>query len=77
MLEVCKERCAQCLFSKEKIVSDARRRDILAKCKQDDSYFVCHKTDNACCRGFYDTRSTNYLRIAQRLNAVKFVEVPA
>lgn len=71
--KVCAEPCAQCLFSKDRIVPAARMRQILADCKRDDAHFICHKTDNVCCKGFYDSRDTNLTRIAQRLNMVEFV----
>lgn len=67
------ERCDQCLFSPQRIVSAARVREILAQCKQDDTHFICHKTDDTCCRGFYDTRSSQMIQIAQRLDMLEFV----
>ncbi len=75
--KVCKEQCDQCLFSKHKIVSNARKREVLATCRQNDSHFVCHKTKDVCCRGFYDANpaASNLMRIAGRLGAVEFVEV--
>lgn len=81
ILQVYNERCAECLFSKNKIVSDSRRREILAQCARDDSHFVCHKASILCrnvvCRGFYDTRSTNAIRIAGRLDALEFIDLPS
>lgn len=74
MFKVMKERCDQCLFSKDKIVSDARRKQVLAECKRNDSHFICHKTGDCCCRGFYDTQTSQMIQIAGRLNAIKFVE---
>lgn len=73
--KVCKNRCAQCLFSKAKIVSNARKREVLAECAQSDSHFICHKTKDVCCRGFYDRDpgASNLMRIAGRLGAVEFV----
>lgn len=78
--EVCEERCDQCLFSKDKIVSDSRRREILKHCSSQDAHFVCHKASIAnrdvCCRGFYDAYSTNLIRISGRLGMLNFVPVP-
>lgn len=80
MFQVTERKCAQCLFSPNKIVSDARRRDVLNGCRRKDIYFVCHKSSiqggDVCCRGFYDTQTSQLMRIAQRLNAVEFVPVP-
>ena len=75
---VCKEKCDQCLFTDKKIVSKKRMVQILNECRQQDTHFQCHKGTiegkDICCKGFYDTQTTNLLRIAQRLNAVRFVE---
>ncbi len=77
-MKVCEKPCDQCLFSKDRIVSAARVREVLADCKRNDSYFICHKASIAggdvCCRTFYDTRTSNLIRIMQRLNGIKFVD---
>jgi hypothetical protein len=86
--KVCAERCDQCLFSKQAIVDNARRRQVLADCARRDTHFVCHKHgvgddeelhgEDVCCRGFYDRdpMATNLMRIAARLGVVEFVEEP-
>lgn len=75
---VCEKSCDQCLFSKDRIVSAARVREILSGCARNDQHFTCHKATmegrDVCCRSFYDTRSTNLIRIAQRLRMVRFVD---
>jgi hypothetical protein len=80
MFKVCVEKCDQCLFSLNKIVSDDRRAEILEECKSKDSHFICHKAtldgQNLCCRGFYDTQTSQLIRIAGRLNCIEFVPVP-
>ena len=86
MLKVCKERCAECLFSPDKIVSDERKQQIIRDCLKNNQYFVCHKFgvegedgqtvgEEVVCRGFYDSYGSqiNLVRIAQRLKAVKEV----
>lgn len=79
---VAKERCDQCLYGPEKIVSNARRKQILNDISRRDSWFVCHKSSIAggheiCCRGDFDQRGGGQLgRIAGRLGAIEFVEVP-
>ena len=73
MFKVKKECCGECLFSKDKIVSNERRRNILEGCKKNDNHFICHKTKDTCCRGFYDSQTSNMIRISQRLNMVSFV----
>jgi len=74
MFKVKKECCNQCLFSKNAIVSNERRKDILNGCRKNDNHFICHKATiegkDVCCKGFYDTQTSNLIRIMQRLNAV-------
>lgn len=78
MLEVKKKCCNQCLFSKNKIVSDERKKEIITGCLQEDSHFVCHKATienkEVVCRGFYEKHTSQMIRISQRLGAVKFVD---
>lgn len=79
--KVAKECCNQCLFSQNKIVSNARRRNILSDCRKKDNHFICHKftiagNQDVCCKGFYETQTSQMIRIAQRLNVVEFVELP-
>lgn len=78
-MKVAAERCNQCLFGPNKIVSERRQREVLRQCERQDAHFVCHKASNSdqgvCCRGFYDTRTSNLIRIMQRLNGIEFVKV--
>lgn len=77
VFKVMAEQCDQCLFSKSKIVSDLRRNQLLRDCAKKDAHFICHKAtevgQEACCRVFFDTRSTNLMRIARRLGAVEYL----
>ena len=70
-------RCDECLFSENAIVSNARRKDILKDCQRSDTHFACHKgtlaNEEICCRGFFETKSTNLIRIAERLGVIVFV----
>lgn len=77
MFKVVATQCDQCLFSPNRIVSAARAKEILKDCAKKDTHFICHKTENACCRGFYnaDPGASNLMRIAGRLVAVEFVDV--
>lgn len=81
MFEVQKERCNECLFSENKIVSDKRRKQILNECKRDDNHFTCHKATlkglEVCCSGFHEAFPAvgNLHRIAQRLQAIRFVKI--
>jgi hypothetical protein len=79
--KVCDKPCDQCLFSKDRIVSAQRVREILNDCKREDRHFACHKAtmrgQDVCCRSFYDTRTSNMTRIARRLGTVEFIDVLA
>jgi hypothetical protein len=74
MLEVCATPCDQCLFGRNRIVSAKRKADILTKCQSSDRHFVCHKTENAVCAGFYQRYQTNLIRIMQRLSGIKLIK---
>ena len=75
--KVMSKACEECLFGKNKIVSDKRKAEILAGCESRDSHFICHKGtivgQDVCCHAFYKTHSTNLIRIARRLNCIEFV----
>lgn len=78
LLKVCATRCDECPFSPNKLVSAARRREILDDCKATDRYFTCHKGTIAgveiVCRGFYDALSSTSIQLAQRFEAMGLVE---
>ena len=78
MLQVKKKCCGQCLFSKNKIVSEARKKSLLKDIENNDTHFICHKATiekkEVVCRGFYEQRTSQMIRISQRLNMVEFVD---
>lgn len=79
MFKVRFEPCDQCLFSKNKIVPNAKRKQILQDCRRRDCHFICHKSTangkEVCCRSFYDLPDgTNLIRIAERLGVVVFTD---
>ncbi|MCX7320405.1 MAG: hypothetical protein NT113_13250 [Hyphomicrobiales bacterium] len=68
------ERCDQCLFGPDKIVSNARRSQILREIRAKDNHFICHKTKDVACRGDFDQNGCGQMgRIAGRLGAIAFV----
>ncbi len=73
-LKICANPCSQCLFSKSRIVSADRKAEILTDCRRTDSHFVCHKTEDAVCAGFYKRFDTNLIRIMGRLGGLEFIE---
>lgn len=80
MLKVYKECCRNCLLSKDRIVSPKRAKDLLNEIFKKQSYFVCHKasmnSEEIICKTFFDKlgHQSQMIRIAERLNAVRFVE---
>lgn len=76
-LKVCKDACDQCLFGKNKIVSEKRKIEILKDCIKNDTHFECHKGtivgENIVCSGFFQKYSTNLIRIMGRLGAIEFI----
>lgn len=74
------KRCNECLFSKNKVVSDERRDDVLETCMRRGAHFECHKASKhkleAVCRGFYDSEehTTRLIHVARLLKAVRFVK---
>lgn len=54
-MRYCSEKCDQCLFSKNKIVSDERKKEILQDLKERKMHFFCHKGtlegENIICYG--------------------------
>jgi hypothetical protein len=77
MLEIKKEQCDQCLFSKNRIVNAARMKEIISSCVRNDNHFECHKGTldgkNIVCAGWYSRYTSQMIRIAGRLNVIKFV----
>ena len=78
MLKVKKECCGKCLFGKDKIVSNERKKEILKGCKNDDNHFICHeatiKGEDIVCAEFYKRYDTQMIRISERLGMVKLVD---
>lgn len=76
-IKVMQKRCAECLFSNARIVSQERMNELLATCKRTGRYFSCHKStiigEDYCCRGFYDQDSP--LLALGKVRLVEFVTV--
>lgn len=69
------KRCDQCLYGPDKIVSNARRAQILRDLNKRDNWFICHKATNAgqqvACHGDWEQRHCGQAgRIAGRLEAI-------
>lgn len=73
--KVMAERCDECLFGPNKIVSNARRAEIIKEITRGEgSWFHCHKTSGVACRGDWDKFGCgNIGRVMGRLGVVEFV----
>lgn len=78
-LAVLSERCDQCLYGPDKIVSNERRAEILRGLNASGGWFVCHKASIAgvecACRGDWDQRKCGHRgQISEWLGVVRFVD---
>jgi hypothetical protein len=80
-LRVCEKACDQCLYGKNKIVSDQRKEEILRTLEATQDYFVCHKAsvvdEKVMCSGYYHAnKNTSVLiQLATHLGLLRFVNV--
>lgn len=78
-LNVMAEKCAECLFSSSALVDGEWRRELIERCQDGNSFFVCHRATMeggliVACRAFYDTQDTQPIQLAKRMQAVRFVK---
>lgn len=76
--KVMDRRCDQCLYGKDKVVSDKARKQILREITRKDCGFICHKSstgkEKVYCRGDFDARACGKLgRIMKWLGGMEFV----
>lgn len=61
-------RCAQCLTTRNRIVSDARAAELVSECRQEDIHFQCHKGSiaglNLHCRSVHEIAPDRAYRFA-------------
>lgn len=79
-LQVMKQQCDQCLFSKNRIVSAKRAKQVIADCLAKDTYFVCHKAsirhEEVACAGFVERYKfdVTLIRAAFIFSAIHYVQ---
>lgn len=73
--------CKECLFSKNRLVSERRKRQLLKECYETGTYFICHKATlkgrAVICHSF--AKSTNgagnqAIRVAQFFRCIQYVD---
>jgi hypothetical protein len=76
--KVCARQCDQCLFSKNKLVDEERKQELLSQCERDQTHFICHKGStvgqNVVCNGFFRNKTTPFLEIMKATNKIEFVQ---
>jgi hypothetical protein len=82
-LKVADRPCDQCLFHKNRVVSEERAEEVLAECEHKDLHFVCHNSsirdpqEQAMCAEFHRQRPRvgKLHRMARHLNLVEYIDV--
>lgn len=74
-MQVFETPCQNCLLTKGRIVPPERAKEIVEGCKKDQSYFICHNSEDICCRKFFDgfKNDIQVLQICERYNIVQFI----
>jgi hypothetical protein len=72
------ERCDQCLYGSDKIVSNDRRKEIIRGLDETGGFFICHKSTIlgrvVACRGDMEQRGCGQTgRIAEALGMVTYL----
>jgi hypothetical protein len=75
-----RKKCSQCLFTKNKIVSDQARDEILKSCKDNNNNFICHKATikglKVVCSGFYKSQNIPEIsKMLEDLGEIEFVDI--
>jgi len=79
-MKIYKEKCNECLFTKNRIVSVERYKELIQDCLERDKRFICHKStingESICCRWFYDVHGKDVLpiRLAKLLWIEEFID---
>ena len=78
VLLLASKRCAECMTSRNRIVSGARAAEIVRNCRRQDIHFCCHKGSAVGkivhCRGVHDLNPSRAFRFATALG-IEIVEV--
>ncbi len=74
MFKVQSKSCSTCIYRKD---SPLDLKKLEREAARVDGHRICHHSKDVCCRGFWNKHKNDFNlgRIAQRLNAVQFVEV--
>lgn len=78
-MRACSEKCNQCLFTKDKIVSDECKAELLRELKHNGKHFFCHKGtikgENIICKGSIEAGfNIDLFNAAQAMGMIKYVK---
>lgn len=78
-LRVQRRRCATCIYRKDSSLDLTALENQVRDPRMDGfftGYRVCHHSNDACCRGFWDRHRDDFAlgQLARRLNFVEFVD---
>ena len=78
MFKVQRKACSTCIYGKDSSLAIGELEKQIADPKFSgffQSYRICHHSNDACCRGFWDRHKDKFAlgQIAQRLGFVEFV----
>lgn len=79
MKQIFNKPCKNCLFSKDRIVSQERANEIINDCVTQGKFFICHKAsmngkDTACNRFFHQHMNDDISKLMINIGLLEFVE---
>lgn len=79
VLKVAHQRCKECLFTINRIVSEQRLVEILDECARKNTHFTCHfatlRGEDVVCAGFFENHTSTKIELMQALNRIELVDV--
>lgn len=82
MFQVYQSSCENCLFSKNRIVSPERAKEIISTCLKEQTHFICHKSSmeggEICCHSFYKKlgKRVGKIKVFEHLGIITFSNQP-
>jgi hypothetical protein len=79
MKKIFNKPCKNCLFSKDRIVSEERANEIINDCVTNQKFFICHKAsmkgeNTACNRFFHEHMNDDISKFMIKVGLLEFVE---
>lgn len=77
MFKVQRKPCATCIYRSDSVLDLSKlEAEIADKHGGFNSYRICHHSEDACCRGFWQRHRNKFAvgQVAQRLGMVEYVD---